>query len=162
MAVANANGYEQVNFQVPIETSDGATNIRVTNRGIVREFFLRGRGSPGIFVENGRPIIHRASDWSRVTPENPAAPGEVIVIYATGFTTWPRIPNGFPAPLMNPPECRGAAVRIGGRAARVLFCGLAPGFVGLNQLNIEVPRESPSGELDLVVPGGHAVHLPVR
>jgi uncharacterized protein (TIGR03437 family) len=34
------------------------------------------------------------------------------------------------------------AVRIGGRAARVLFSGLAPGLVGVYQVNAEWPVEA--------------------
>jgi uncharacterized protein (TIGR03437 family) len=36
-------------------------------------------------------------------------------------------------------------VEIGGRAARVLYGGPAPGFVGLMQLNVLVPDEAAVG-----------------
>lgn len=36
-------------------------------------------------------------------------------------------------------------VTIGGQAARVLFSGMAPGYVGLWQINAEVPPNVPPG-----------------
>jgi uncharacterized protein (TIGR03437 family) len=43
-------------------------------------------------------------------------------------------------------------VTIGGQAAQVLFAGLAPGFVGLYQINAVVPAAvSPGGSVTVVV-----------
>jgi uncharacterized protein (TIGR03437 family) len=58
-----------------------------------------------------------------------------------------RVPeNGFPAPLgtllrtvVTP------SVTIGGFPAAVDFSGLAPGFVGLYQVNAQIPANAPSG-----------------
>ena len=36
-------------------------------------------------------------------------------------------------------------VTIGGKQALVYFSGLAPGYVGLWQLNIQIPPDAPSG-----------------
>jgi len=37
------------------------------------------------------------------------------------------------------------AVTIGGKNSTVYFSGLAPGFVSLWQLNVQVPNDAPSG-----------------
>ena len=37
-------------------------------------------------------------------------------------------------------------VTIGGMAADVVFSGLAPGFVGLYQVNVQVPAEASTGD----------------
>ncbi len=73
---------------------------------------------------------------------------EVVTLWATGGGgTFPLVADGNPAPstplattLVNP------AVQIYGSDADVLFAGLAPGFAGLNQINVRVPCEATSGE----------------
>ncbi len=48
-------------------------------------------------------------------------------------------------------------VTIGGVAANVTFSGLAPGFVGLYQVNVEIPMGAPTGDaINLVLTIGGA------
>lgn len=42
-------------------------------------------------------------------------------------------------------------VVLGGKPAPILFAGLAPGWVGLYQINFGVPADMPRGALSLVV-----------
>ncbi|OFV99457.1 MAG: hypothetical protein A3F68_09035 [Acidobacteria bacterium RIFCSPLOWO2_12_FULL_54_10] len=82
----------------------------------------------------------------------PANAGDVIVVYCSGLgSVTPTFPSGI-APVMNgapvPQMVNKPAVRIGGTAipaANVLFAGLAPFFVGLYQLNIQLPAGLPTG-----------------
>jgi len=42
------------------------------------------------------------------------------------------------------------SVTIGGVPAAVSFSGLAPGFLGLHQVNVQVPPDAPAGDAVLV------------
>ncbi len=85
----------------------------------------------------------------------PAERGETLIFYGTGFgAVTPNFPplGGRRAGsnplqiLVNP-----VSFRIGDLEARAAFGGLAPGFVGLYQFNVEVPQGAQSGDQTLVV-----------
>jgi uncharacterized protein (TIGR03437 family) len=114
-----------------------------------------GLGSPaaifGIPRHVNGAILH--ADNQVVSTANPAARGEAIVLYVTGLGAVTDPPaSGAPASstqLSPTPEL--PSVTVGGRPAEVFFAGLAPGFVGLYQINLYVPQTAPSGSVDVVV-----------
>lgn len=155
LAVANVDGKEQVNFQVPSNLAPPLV-LRVSNNGSQSFPILVpiSRSLPGIFTIDGtRGAILHSADFRPVTPSDPAAKGEVVVIYATGLGPVQPDPGlGNPAsdaPLSVTTDTVSATV--GGATSEVLFSGLAPGFVGLNQVNIRIPDDAPSGDVDVVL-----------
>lgn len=114
----------QVNFQVPWEIVPGQAPVTAIVGGAIGNTATAviERVSPGIFA-----AVH--ADGSLISADRPARAGEVIVIYANGLG-----PVTAAATTLEMPE-----VTVGGLPAEVLYSGLAPGFVGLYQLNIRLP-----------------------
>ena len=96
-----------------------------------------------------------------VTASNPAAPGEMISLYLTGLgATYSSggldntviLPQVYVSSLSTP--------------ASVSFSGLAPGFIGLNQVNFQVPAGLSTGNAQLFVTSANissnVVSLPIR
>jgi uncharacterized protein (TIGR03437 family) len=153
-AVANINGQQQINFQIPGNITTGPV-ITVNNNG-AQGFpiaVIAAPAFPGVFLVDG---IHGAIEHANgqlVTPANPATKGEVVVVFATGLGTVSPDPGpGNPASAMPLSfTTTTPTATVGGLTAVVQFSGLAPGFVGLNQVNLQVPANAASGDQDLVI-----------
>jgi uncharacterized protein (TIGR03437 family) len=80
----------------------------------------------------------------------PARAGEVITLYGIGFgAVSPTTPAGTIASQLAS-VANDVTVQIGGSPATVQYAGLAPGFVGLYQFNVQVPSLL-AGDWPLVV-----------
>ena len=96
--------------------------------------------------------------FSPITYDNPAIPGERIIVYAAGLGLTSPLPRDAglksgqvtpAAPLFNVPFVDEDFVssRIGGRTAQVTFVGLAPGMVGVYQVNLTINEQLPDDPL---------------
>ena len=169
-AVANVNGQEQINFQVPWEVAaQPSATIVVNNDGLLSSPVTVSLlpAFPGIFTTDGTTgaILHGIGS-ALVTSTSPASPGEVVVLFATGLGAVTITPATGTAPPANPLSSTTIfpTVTVGGAQATVQFSGLAPGFVGLNQVNVLLPSTLPSGSQDLILqlPGGLVASRPVK
>jgi uncharacterized protein (TIGR03437 family) len=159
-AIANVNGIEQINLQIPFEVTGLAKlTIVVTVNGAISdpvEVALQQQ-QPGIFVADwttGAGAILHGADYALVSTSNAARRGEVVLIYATGLGPVRNAPaTGRPASSSPLSETTVVpTVTFGGATAtEVLFSGLAPGYVGLYQVNVRVPPNTPSGIIDVVI-----------
>ncbi|MDQ2947595.1 MAG: hypothetical protein M3Y27_16965, partial [Acidobacteriota bacterium] len=176
-AVADLHGYQQINFQVPVEgTLDGApAEVVVSQNGSRGSTTVAYDGStPGaFFTQNGTQfgIFQHAGSYSQVTQDNPARPGETVIAYATGLSgNSPPVPTGQPTPAMPLSVIRqsvgvltdelfltlnekglsnavyGLQVDTTGQSP-IPFMGLAPGLVGVFQVNFILPQDVPSGNV---------------
>ena len=164
---------EQINAQIPYQVDGNVTLILRTPGGVSDNFNLTILpAAPSIFrsgtsgPETQLPAVVRARNNEIVTVSNPIHRDDVISIYLTGMgNTSPAVEAGFPGgsdpiamPLIAP------TVRLGGVGLPVEFAGLAPGQVGVYQINARIPRNVPTGfDIPLnVSQGGQGTSVPVR
>jgi uncharacterized protein (TIGR03437 family) len=119
-------------------------------------------------LDNGLVIAQHGVGSAYITEASPAKQGEVVVIYLSGMgATNPAVKSGQPAP--GGPNLAKAVVQptvtLNGQAANVQFAGLSPGFVGLYQVNFQVPTNAGTGDLTLIVKqnnvSSNATRIPV-
>jgi len=139
-------------------------------------------GVGGFFADaNGYAIAQHASDYSQVTAQNPAHAGETLIVYADDFyNVWPPPAVGFATPLqplfqysgtlfdgardLQPgylflqayPTPNGKGYSYANTpSVKVAFQGLAPGLIGVEQINFVVPANQAPGDWALFFDNGN-------
>ena len=152
----------QINFQVPWDMVPGESSGLFTLVTPAQSYpspwaIDLTQFSPGIFTMNGEGkgqgviVIANSSAVAAQTGSfpgaRPAAHGEYVSIFCTGLGPVTNQPANGAAALSSPLSHTLSAptVTIGGVPATVEFSGLAPGFVGVDQVNVQVPATAPSG-----------------
>jgi uncharacterized protein (TIGR03437 family) len=151
----------QINAQLPWNVlssgTTGTANVVVTRNGTpsAPQSFPVGPFSPGIFAINNIAVAINpdgsiaapsgAIPGINTRPAKVADPGGLVIL-CTGLGA------------VDPPDTSGAAsldalrtatttptVLVGGQPAQVVFAGLSPQFVGVNQINVALPAGTPTG-----------------
>jgi uncharacterized protein (TIGR03437 family) len=155
----------QINYQLPPGTANGTATVMVTSGdgavsvGAVQVALV----APGLFSVNAsgqglaaavalrvradgsqsyEPIARFDSAQNKfiAVPLDLGPPGDQVylILYGTGWRSRSNLST--------------VAVKIGDTDVEALYAGLADGFVGLDQLNVRVPRSlAGRGEVDLVL-----------
>jgi uncharacterized protein (TIGR03118 family) len=149
---------DQLNILMPVDTATGQATFQIYNFGLASAvvtvpvqdvapaFFLQGDGTHIVATHANGTLVGPTSTTTGATP---AAPGETIVLYGTGFgVTNPAAPEGklitTALPLVTLPT-----ITIGGTAAAPpAFGGLI--YAGLYQINVTVPTSTASGDVPVV------------
>ena len=162
----------QINYQVPSDTPSGLANVVVMNKGqailqgtilvsnVALSLFTAdttGMGAPaGLLLRvraDGQQVYESLARFdasrNRIVPAPIARrAGEqlFLILYGTGLgysaDTDGNSSNGVAENIQ---------AMIGGVNAQTLFAGMAPGFVGLSQLNIRIPDNAPANPNTQVV-----------
>jgi len=144
---------QQANLQVPWElTGQKEASVSVTTGGGISApvKVSLADAAPGLFSlrqsGNGQGVV-LDSRYQLVDAANPARPGDTVQIFATGLGPVSNRPASGVASPAAPVASTLATptVNIGGAAAPVVFSGLTPGYVGLYQVNAQVPAEASVG-----------------
>lgn len=164
LGLAEGPGYQQINIQVPLEAQFPRPSescsfdcyslvpLEVEQDGQRGLGFGASFSSPGEFFlwpGTNFGIFQHAEDYSLVTPDNPARPGETLYAYLTGMPA--TLPTGQPAPpvvcvsqfnygdlwdlytIYDLDRCSGGACLT---AAEVQWACLVPGLVGVYQMRL--------------------------
>ena len=147
---------DQVNAQMPFQAIGDVTLVLRTPGGQSNNYnlviepnapsvFLSGAAGP----QDNIPTVVRNDDNKLVTPSHPIhrKSNTALVIYLTGLgPTSPAVSTGQPAPFGSLAlSLTQPTVTLGGVELPVLFSGLAPGLVGVDQINVSVPFNVPDG-----------------
>ena len=156
----------QLNVLMPVGLAPGAAQVQTYNFGLASAAVTVQVQdvAPAFFLQSdGMHVVATHADGSLVGPTStttgatPAAPGETIVLYGTGFgVTNPAAPEGklitTPLSLATLPT-----ITIGGTGSQVAFAGLI--YAGLYQINVTVPASSASGDAPVLAMVGSTASL---
>ena len=166
----------QVNLQVPgnvpsgtaipvILNYDGKASSPVT---FIIQPLAGGLLAPALFKVDGKQYVAAVHSKTGAFVSNgtiagvvaaPAAPGETLVMYGTGFGAVTPISAVVAGKVAQGVSALSTAVQftVGGAQAEVGYAGLAPGLVGVYQFNVTVPANAANGDLAVAVTLGGAV-----
>jgi uncharacterized protein (TIGR03437 family) len=130
----------QINAQVPPGIAPGVHSLRVRSAyGVAQQSINVSAVAPAIFLmgNSGMGAVLN-QDFSMNGPANPLPRGQVLVVYATGLGAVAR--QGQLSVTSVP-----VTAVVNGQELPVEFAGLAPGYVGLYQVNVPIPAATPPG-----------------
>lgn len=140
----------QVGALAPPDDTTGEVTVQVLVNGTeaMSVKALLQPVSPAFFTAPDNSILGEHADFSLVSTDSPAKPGETITLYAAGFgasnpdAAGGQVFSGV-APVVKP-----VTVRMGGAAVEPSFAGLTA--TGVYQINVTVPDTAADGSLAVV------------
>jgi uncharacterized protein (TIGR03437 family) len=160
----------QINFQMPYETPGGDATVQIERSGTAGNKISVKVSAvvPRVLLSGSLGIVVHGADYALVTPANPAKIGEALIVFMIGGgQTSPGATTGDAVPLSplryapSPASVNfGASGPLGvGVTVDPIFAGLSPGYVGLYQVNVQVPVGvpiAPNVPLNVVIGGQRA------
>jgi uncharacterized protein (TIGR03437 family) len=164
---------DQINFLVPAILLPGKSIVQVVldgHSGPAVAITLAA-ASPALFQLDAQTAVAVRPDGSVVTQQAPAKPGEIVLLYATGLgQTMPPVPYGElffqAAPLEELADFKLVLDGATAESGAVAYAGIAPGFAGLYQINVIVPKSTKANPEIQIGFGKElsksGIHLPVE
>ena len=141
----------QLAIQIPFEVA-GQSSVPVTvtvgGQTSAPRTINIAAAAPGLFTVNmagtGDAIVVHSDGVTLVTPQNPARPNEVVVMYGTGLGALnPSLGTGVPSGVST--AIAPAVLLFGTVPAVIDYAGTTPGYLGLHQINARIPANPPTG-----------------
>ena len=150
----------QINAIAPNVPSGPAQVIVTNSNGSSQAVNTQVSAATPAFFQWGNYAVATHQDYSLAVKDGtftgtttvPAAPGDVIILWGTGFgATSPAAPAGMETPSSATYNTASAvSVTIGTTAATVYGAALAPGYAGLYQIAIQIPAGLANGDYPVV------------
>ena len=161
----NANGINQLAAVLPSAAAAGTYNVTVTNNGssstpvpvqvATRKFEIftaDTSGSGAAAAQNlsatGAYLLNRFTTGQTTAtppvPYAPAHPGDFVIAYGTGLGAIQTADNTAPGAI-NFLKQVPIQVLVGGQALTPLYAGRSPNYAGLDQINVQLPANVPTG-----------------
>jgi uncharacterized protein (TIGR03437 family) len=142
----------QVNVLAPFGLATAVTQVQVVYQGQASDSFAMPvtAATPGVFsadTSGTGPGIILNQDNSINSADNPAPPGSVITLWATGAgqLSPPGVDGSVVSGGSLPTPVLPVSAQIGGQPAQVFYAGGAPGIVeGIIQVNLQIPDGVPA------------------
>ena len=148
----------QLNIQVPAELAPNQTYAVAALVNNAYSALPNGvtlvAATPGVAGFPDGTIIAQHADFTLIDANHPAKPGETIILYLTGMgASNPSVASGQPSPAVPAAATVVIAptVTVDSKPANFVFAGLTPFGVGLYQINLTIPSDARTGNLDVVV-----------
>ena len=153
-------------IQVPFDAQGGALSLsfEAASGRFDRTVPLESV-APAIFLDpDGAPLILDAETGVLLDSMQPARGGSRLQVLATGLgRVAPAWPAGVAAPLANVPRVIAPVqVLLNGQPVEVTKATLAPGYIGLYLIEIQLPRVVNAGPADLSIEAGSQTSNHVR
>jgi uncharacterized protein (TIGR03437 family) len=158
ISIANVNGQEQLNIQVPATVpAPGTVSVMIDNNGAIAT--ISGvqmlAVQPGIFQVTLAEGLFAAAlhpNFKFVGPTNKASPGGTVLLFVTGLgATDPPVQTNVPGPVPPAATLSRVTVTVDGVEAQVLGSFYAPFQYTLYQINLVIPPGAASGNLVIQV-----------
>ncbi len=158
-----ANGYDQINFYLPEEIAPGAATISVySSTGEVSQSVLNIQPTaPAIFTieQNGKGdaavvTTNDSINFDLGFAKQDATKDVYVSLFGTGWRFANQAQGG--KALMNgtPLINANVIVELNGKPVEVLYAGAQPEYLGLDQINIKLPKDLVAGAYPLTIKFG--------
>lgn len=146
-------GDGQINALVPYAIAGSSTVTMQVNGGPSVELYVRP-AQPEVFNVAGAALALN-QDGTVNSSQNPAAPGTIVSIFASGAGLLSNRPadGSVPTTITSTP-IQPVTILLNNRSLEVLYAGNSPGLVvNLLQVNFRLPQQSATGQYQLQIGG---------